>query len=329
MTPGKRHTEHDGADHASKPCLCTKFVKAAVVTGISGVHPYADEFPMASEDEIDALAENIAAVGLIHAIVITPDGLVLDGRNRIEACKRAGTKYHTEVREGSDDDYKEFVIGVNTTGRRESMTVSIAAASAALVLGQERRKDGRWVGWKNKTLQNSVKSRAESEAYRLCGLILDVLGCSALREVRDGKSLNSVYERAIATRESKRLERERLEKEAAEEAAAQTFVEDRDPELAALVGTSLKSYVEAKAVWEKRNREAAAAIREEEAMRAAARIAELSAWGKACDGLLAALSFAASSSPPEDTDRYPTVGTFFERYEALGARISKWKGTDL
>lgn len=29
MTPGKRHTEHDGADHASKPCLCTKFVEAA------------------------------------------------------------------------------------------------------------------------------------------------------------------------------------------------------------------------------------------------------------------------------------------------------------
>jgi ParB-like chromosome segregation protein Spo0J len=297
------------------------------MAAITGIHPYADEFPMASEDEINGLSESIAAVGLIHDIVITPEGLVLDGRNRIEACKRAGTEYHTEVREGSDDDYKEFVIGVNTTGRRESMTVSIAAASAALVLGEERRKDGRWVGWKNKTLQNSVKSRAESEAYRLCGLILDVLGCAALREVRDGKSLNSVYERAIATRESKRLERERLAKEVAEEAAAQTFVEDRDPELAALVGTSLKSYAEAKAVWEKRNAEEAAAIRQEEAMRVAARAAELSAWGKACDGLLAALSWAASSVPPEDTDRYPAVEVFIERYKALGKHINKnnWK----
>jgi hypothetical protein len=114
------------------------------MSNIAGVHPYADEFPMASEDEINGLSESIAAVGLIHAIVITPDGLVLDGRNRIEACKRAGQDIHTEVREGTDDDYKEFVIGVNTTGRRESMTVQIAASSVALILGSERRKDGRW-----------------------------------------------------------------------------------------------------------------------------------------------------------------------------------------
>ena len=300
------------------------------MTEITGVHPYADEFPMASEEEIDALAENIATVGLIHAIVITPDGLVLDGRNRIEACKRASTDIHTEVREGSDDDYKEFVIGVNTTGRRESMTVQIAAASTALVLGEERRKSGRWDGnkWSGSIRQGEGLhlDSPTKKAVAQCGLILDHLGRDALRKVRDNKeTLNAVYERAITARESERLERERLAKEAAEEAAARTFVEDHDPELAALVGTGLHSYIEAKAVWEKRNREEAEAIRQEEAMRVAARAAELSAWGKACDGLLAALSYAASSIPPEDTDRYPAVEVFTERYEALGNHINKWK----
>jgi hypothetical protein len=287
------------------------------------VHPYADEFPMASEDELEALAENIATVGLIHAIVITPDGLVLDGRNRIEACKRAGTEYRTEVREGSDDDYKEFVIGVNTTGRRESMTVQIAAASVALVLGEESRVNGQW---KRGSLgrDSDLKLRGK-ESLAQCGLILDVLGREALREVRDGKPLNAVYERAIAEREAKRLEREQKEREAAEEAAARTFVEDHDPELAALVGTSLRTFIEAIAVWEKRNAEEAAAIRQEEAMRVAARATELSAWGKACDGLLAALSYAASSRPPQDTDRYPAVELFIERYEALGNHINTWK----
>lgn len=72
---------------------------------------------------------------------------------------------------------------------------------------------------------------------------------------------------------------------------------------------------------------AGAAMGEEEAMRAAARAAELSAWGKACDGLLAALSYAASSRPPEDTDRYPTVAVFIERYQALGEHITKWAET--
>jgi hypothetical protein len=302
------------------------------MAAITGNHPYADEFPMASEDEINGLSESIAAVGLIHAIVITPEGLVLDGRNRIEACKRAGTEYHTEVREGSDDDYKEFVIGVNTTGRRESMTVQIAAASTALVLGEERRKSGRWDGnkWSGSVRQGEGLhlDSPTKKAVAQCGLILDHLGRDALREVRDNKAtLNAVYERAIAAREADRLEQERLAQEAAEEAAAKEFVRAHDSELAALVGTSLQSHVEAKAVWEKRNREEAAAIRQEEAMRVAARAAELSAWGKACDGLLAALSWAASSVPPEDTDRYPAVEVFIERYKALGKHINKnnWK----
>ncbi len=71
--------------------------------------------------------------------------------------------------------------------------------------------------------------------------------------------------------------------------------------------------------------EATVAVREEEAMRVAARAVELSAWGKACDGLLAALSFAASSAPPENTDRYPVVGTFIERYQTLGNHINTWR----
>lgn len=65
------------------------------------------------------------------------------------------------------------------------MTVQIAAASTALILGHERRKRGRWVGWSNDTLQSSVKSRAESEALRCAGLVLDELGPAHLREVRD------------------------------------------------------------------------------------------------------------------------------------------------
>jgi len=62
----------------------------------------------------------------------------------------------------------------------------------------------------------------------------------------------------------------------------------------------------------------------EEAMRDAARIQELAAWGRACDGILAALSYAAVSIPPEDTDRYPPIEKFIERYELLGNRIAGW-----
>ena len=61
---------------------------------IKGNHPYADAFPMASEEELEELASSIAAVGLIHPIVLTPQGEVLDGRNRLAACEKALSLIH-------------------------------------------------------------------------------------------------------------------------------------------------------------------------------------------------------------------------------------------
>ncbi|ANE09069.1 MULTISPECIES: ParB N-terminal domain-containing protein [Corynebacterium] len=196
---------------------------------IKGNHPYADEFPMASEEELEELTASVSTVGLIHPIILTPDGLVLDGRNRLEACKRAGVEPTFETREGDDDDFKEFVIGVNTTGRRESMTVQIAAASVALILGHERRKNGRWkYGQLNsEDLQNSSMQKAVHQS----GMVLDILGPAHLEEVRDGAtSLNAKYEEA--RREKERLENiERRKVEAAKdeadrEAYADQYFED-------------------------------------------------------------------------------------------------------
>lgn len=163
---------------------------------IKGNHPYADAFPMASEEELGELAESIAVVGLIHPIVLTPQGEILDGRNRLAACEKAGVEPTFETRDGDDDDYKEFVIGANTTGRRESMTVQIAAASTALILGHEKRKNGRWM--RNSIIQNSgLQGSAERESLRCAGLVMDELGPAHLLEVRDGaSSLNSKYEQA-------------------------------------------------------------------------------------------------------------------------------------
>jgi len=40
--------------------------------------------------DIDALARSINEVGLLHPIVITPDGELLAGQRRLEACKKLG-----------------------------------------------------------------------------------------------------------------------------------------------------------------------------------------------------------------------------------------------
>lgn len=201
---------------------------------VKGNHPYADAFPMASEEEIEELAASIAAVGLIHPIVLTVDGLVLDGRNRLEACHRAGIEPTFETREGNDDDFKEFVIGANTTGRRESMTVQMAAAATALILGLENRVNGHWErGAVGVGRSSDSDAHTLAKALRQAGLVLDVLGTSHLEAVRDGDTtLNHVYEQARVERErqeqAERAEMERAEREQREEEhAAEVFATDQ------------------------------------------------------------------------------------------------------
>lgn len=299
------------------------------MTAIVGVHPYAEEFPMASSEELDELTESIGSVGLIHAITVTPDGLVLDGRNRLEACERAQVQPRAEVREGTDDEYKEFVIGVNTTGRRESMTVQIAAASTALILGEERRINGQWKRHSVSGQLSTKPDAGEVKALARCGFVLDILGRDALRRVRDQHdTLNAVYEEAQKAVHDARAEAERAAAEAEAEAEARDFIEGHRPDLAEKVGVDplVADWRTAKAIHEQQHREETAARKREEAMRAAAQQKALNEWRKACDGLLVALSYAKNGfQPPVDTDVHPTEEQFKERLAALVEVVNTWK----
>ena len=53
-------------------------------------HPVAAIFPAMTEPELSVLAEDIAARGLLQPIVLDREGRLLDGRNRLAACRRAG-----------------------------------------------------------------------------------------------------------------------------------------------------------------------------------------------------------------------------------------------
>ena len=49
-------------------------------------------FPMLPEDELAELAADIKANGLIHPIVLDETGALIDGRNRLAACRMAGVE---------------------------------------------------------------------------------------------------------------------------------------------------------------------------------------------------------------------------------------------
>ncbi|WP_413471415.1 ParB N-terminal domain-containing protein [Streptomyces sp. MB09-02B] len=65
-------------------------------------HPTADMFPMLSADELNDLAESIKTEGQHEAIVLSANGVLLDGRNRLAACEIAGVEPRFTTYTGSD-----------------------------------------------------------------------------------------------------------------------------------------------------------------------------------------------------------------------------------
>jgi hypothetical protein len=137
---------------------------------IVGVHPYAENFPLLPDSELDELAESIRTIGLLHPIVITQDGLIIDGRNRLEACNRARVQATTEIYEG--EDIAEYVIAANVA-RRNMTTGQRAMVTAVVLQAAGRRENGRWKRT-SVDIHDSVNSDNWRNVMAKAGAVLDV-----------------------------------------------------------------------------------------------------------------------------------------------------------
>jgi ParB-like chromosome segregation protein Spo0J len=82
------------------------------------IHPFADAFPMMSRPELRELADDIAANGLREPIGVY-QGQVLDGRNRLAACKLAKvTPMFVDLPD--DIDPMAYVLSLNVARRHMS-----------------------------------------------------------------------------------------------------------------------------------------------------------------------------------------------------------------
>lgn len=193
-------------------------------------HPYADKFPMLPEAELAELAESIRANGLRNPVVVTTDGLILDGRNRAAACLRVGIEPETVVYDG--DDLAEYVIDCNVT--RRNMSTGARAMSTALVLAEDGRRDGgRWKRGSVVGNDESVTSAGWAQRLKEAGVVLDFKPDLASAVVAGDLTLNAAFEQADAIRTSaerdKIMARERKRREK-EEAAAEA---DRNAQIVA------------------------------------------------------------------------------------------------
>src|SRR5262245_36598940 len=96
------------------------------------VHPAAGLFAMLREVELARLAEDIRRNGLLHAIV-TLDGAILDGRNRLAACALAGVRPRYEEWRGAGSPVT-YVIGANVHRRHLTPLQRAAVAVESLPL---------------------------------------------------------------------------------------------------------------------------------------------------------------------------------------------------
>ena len=89
------------------------------------VHPVADLFPMLSTSELNEMAESIRAEGLLNPCVRQGD-VLLDGRNRLAACKLAGVEPRFVEYEGESP--VAFILGINLARRHLDKGQKIALA---------------------------------------------------------------------------------------------------------------------------------------------------------------------------------------------------------
>lgn len=135
------------------------------------VHPFANWYPMLAEDELQELADDIAANGQAHAIVLDAQGRLVDGRNRLAACERAGIDPVFAVRDDVKTDEQVASLIRSENNRRRNLSTGQQAATDALLLdAMGLRRDGRW-STSSEISRNS--SQGEQKAMHQAGFILD------------------------------------------------------------------------------------------------------------------------------------------------------------
>ena len=193
------------------------------------VHPFADLWPMRTADEIEEMAASIAANGQRLPIILTADGVLVDGRNRLRACEVANVAPIFETRDElrNDEDIEAFIWDLN--GDRRDMSKGAKAMIAAHMQGSTR------VLSTQLGVTNGYINRAR-QVMEFC----DAGVIQAVRE--DRKPLNEAYAEAqqikatvqaeeIAARKAKQAEKDRREREAKQLAD----LRDNRPDLADLV----------------------------------------------------------------------------------------------
>lgn len=172
------------------------------------IHPYIADLPI-FQDRVDAMAESIAEIGLLHPISLDSEGRVIGGRHRLAACEKAGVEPQFETWGG---DPLAFMLSDNDD-RKHQTTGQLAAEKAITLAKAGRREGGRWLYGTAQKSQIGISSKGMRNRLTDAGLILDILGEEALQTVATGEiPFSEMQEKAVAEKQRREAEeRARIE----------------------------------------------------------------------------------------------------------------------
>ena len=142
------------------------------------IHPAADIFPTLEGPDFAAFVEDIQRHGLITPLELW-DGKLIDGRNRLRACKKLGIEPDlVEVAHNGEDDPVDYVLSLNL--HRRHLGTSQRAMVAGRVRGhydeQAKGRQGRRRDLRAKVPGSSPSSQPELRARDEAGAALNVSG---------------------------------------------------------------------------------------------------------------------------------------------------------
>lgn len=213
------------------------------------VHPLASDYPMLGADELADLAQSIKDQGQLDPITLTPDGVLLDGRNRLAACEMAEVEPKFDVYDG---DPVAFIVGKNANRRQLSAGQrAMAIAIGMWESGQWDEAAGRWQYGKRSTVADAT-IRVGSADLAYCGAILAHSRDKA-RRVLAGDSLRGTYD---AVQDERKADAERSRQI--------DTLRDKAPDLASQVADESLTLPEAWAAYEIRYSKELEAARQDE-----------------------------------------------------------------
>lgn len=177
-------------------------------------HPLANIWPLMSDSELDALADDMERNGQQFPVLLY-DGKILDGRNRALACARRGIEMQVEKAAATNDDEALTLVMSLNERRRHDVSAAARALAAArmanLRLGSNRYRR-RVDGSKEPSTTRSAVEAAElmgvtTAAVKRAKSLLAHGDAETIKAVEEGRRVLTSTARAVTPRRIFRNER--------------------------------------------------------------------------------------------------------------------------